>query len=269
MERGCRSGGIGRAPLRILGFVLHIYPLCKLHPVSLPWPSRADSTPPTAFPGLPSRAGRSTPSTSTPAARPPRSGRRSDARRRRSGASPIMRSTRAALVFDRFVRYLIQGNVLRGDVYPLSVAAERTQQAISVIEVARAIGATAVAHGSTGAGNDQVRFDVALRVLASDLAIVTPIRDEGLSRDAGHRLPRGAEPAGAAKAGRILDQRRPLGHHLGRRLDARHLGRAPRRSCSTPPLARRRPRRRDWLGRGPPGLARRHQPDGGRPCRRR
>ncbi|HEX5005087.1 MAG TPA: argininosuccinate synthase domain-containing protein [Gemmatimonadales bacterium] len=87
-----------------------------------------------------------------------------------------------ALVYDRFVRFLIQGNVLRGGVYPLSVAAERTQQAISVIEVARAIGATAVAHGSTGAGNDQVRFDVTLRVLAADLAIVTPVRDEGLAR---------------------------------------------------------------------------------------
>ena len=86
-------------------------------------------------------------------------------------------------VFDCFVRYLIQGNVLRGEVYPLSVAAERTQQAISVIAVARAIGATAVAHGSTGAGNDQVRFDIALRVLAPELAIVTPIRDEALSRE--------------------------------------------------------------------------------------
>ena len=86
-------------------------------------------------------------------------------------------------VFDRFVRYLIQGNVLRGEVYPLSVSAERTQQAISVVDVARAIGATAVAHGSTGAGNDQVRFDIALRVLAPELAIVTPIRDEGLTRE--------------------------------------------------------------------------------------
>ena len=86
-------------------------------------------------------------------------------------------------VFTRFVRYLIQGNVLRGEVYPLSVAAERTQQAISAVEVARRIGATAVAHGSTGAGNDQVRFDIALRVLAPELGIVTPIRDEGLTRD--------------------------------------------------------------------------------------
>lgn len=86
-------------------------------------------------------------------------------------------------VFDRVVRFLIQGNVLRGGVYPLSVAAERTQQAIGVVEVARDIGAGAVAHGSTGAGNDQVRFDVAFRVLAPDLEIVTPIRDEGVTRE--------------------------------------------------------------------------------------
>jgi argininosuccinate synthase len=87
-------------------------------------------------------------------------------------------------VFDRFVRVLVQGNVLRGGVYPLSVAAERTQQAIAVVEVARAIGARALAHGSTGAGNDQVRFDVAFRSLAPELEIVTPVRDEGLSRQA-------------------------------------------------------------------------------------
>jgi argininosuccinate synthase len=86
-------------------------------------------------------------------------------------------------VYDGFVRFLIQGNVLRGEVYPLSVSAERTQQALSVVEVARAIGAGAVAHGSTGAGNDQVRFDVALRVLAPELAIVTPIRDGGIRRE--------------------------------------------------------------------------------------
>jgi argininosuccinate synthase len=88
-----------------------------------------------------------------------------------------------AAVFDRFVRYLIQGNVLRGEVYPLSVAAERTQQAISVIGVARDIGAAAVAHGSTGAGNDQIRFDIALRVLAPELAIITPIRERGVKRE--------------------------------------------------------------------------------------
>ena len=87
-----------------------------------------------------------------------------------------------ARVFDRFVRYLIQGNILRGEVYPLSVSAERTQQVLSVIEVARQIGATAVGHGSTGAGNDQVRFDVALRVLAPELEILAPIRTENVQR---------------------------------------------------------------------------------------
>ncbi|HEY7683126.1 MAG TPA: argininosuccinate synthase domain-containing protein [Gemmatimonadales bacterium] len=86
-------------------------------------------------------------------------------------------------VFDRFVRYLIYGNVLRGEVYPLSVAAERTQQALSVVDSARRIGATAVAHGSTGAGNDQVRFDIAFRVLAPELQILAPIRDEGIRRE--------------------------------------------------------------------------------------
>ncbi len=86
-------------------------------------------------------------------------------------------------VYQQFVRFLIQGNVLRGEVYPLSVAAERTQQALSVVEIARSIGAEAVAHGSTGAGNDQVRFDVALRVLAPELEIVTPIRDAGVKRE--------------------------------------------------------------------------------------
>jgi len=88
-----------------------------------------------------------------------------------------------AAVFDRFVRYLVQGNVLRGEVYPLSVAAERTQQAISAVEVARAVGASGIAHGSTGAGNDQVRFDIALRVLAPELEVVTPIRDRGVRRE--------------------------------------------------------------------------------------
>ncbi|MGH7657550.1 MAG: argininosuccinate synthase, partial [Gemmatimonadales bacterium] len=86
-------------------------------------------------------------------------------------------------VYDRFIRYLIQGNMLRGEVYPLSVAAERTQQATSIIELAKQLDSEAVAHGSTGAGNDQVRFDVAFRVLAPDLEILTPIRDEGLTRE--------------------------------------------------------------------------------------
>jgi len=85
-------------------------------------------------------------------------------------------------LFDDHLSFLIKGNVLRGDVYPLCVGPERIVQARHVVSVARQRGARAVAHGSTGAGNDQVRFDVAVRLLAGDLDIITPIRDEGLSR---------------------------------------------------------------------------------------
>lgn len=86
-------------------------------------------------------------------------------------------------LFTDLISYLIKGNVLRGDVYPLCVGPERVTQAQKVVEVARETGATYVAHGSTGAGNDQVRFDVALRQLAGDLKILTPIRSLGLSRE--------------------------------------------------------------------------------------
>jgi argininosuccinate synthase len=74
------------------------------------------------------------------------------------------------------------GNVLRGNVYPLSVSAERVCQAEAVVKAAREVGATALAHGSTGAGNDQVRFDVAFRALAPELEVITPIRALALSR---------------------------------------------------------------------------------------
>lgn len=88
------------------------------------------------------------------------------------------------LLFDDHLAYLIKGNVLRGGVYPLSVGPERVVQARLLVEAARKLGARAVAHGSTGAGNDQVRFDVALRILAGELEVITPIRDGNLSREA-------------------------------------------------------------------------------------
>ncbi|MGH8398015.1 MAG: argininosuccinate synthase [Gammaproteobacteria bacterium] len=87
-----------------------------------------------------------------------------------------------AELFDRYLRYLIYGNVLRGNLYPLSVSAERVAQAAKVVAVAKQVGATALAHGSTGAGNDQVRFDVAFRALAPELELITPIRALALSR---------------------------------------------------------------------------------------
>jgi len=86
-------------------------------------------------------------------------------------------------VFERYVSYLIKGNVLRGSVYPLSVAAERVAQAEAVAEIALREKASAVAHGSTGAGNDQVRFDIAFSVLLPGMTVLAPIRDEKLSRD--------------------------------------------------------------------------------------
>ncbi|HAM35448.1 MAG TPA: argininosuccinate synthase [Elusimicrobia bacterium] len=86
-------------------------------------------------------------------------------------------------VFSRFIVPLIWGNVLRGRVYPLSVAAERVLQAQLVARVAKGIGADAVAHGSTGAGNDQVRFDAAFGVEAPGLPIMTPVRDLAWSRE--------------------------------------------------------------------------------------
>ena len=85
-------------------------------------------------------------------------------------------------LFQKYLRYLVYGNVLRGNLYPLSVSAERVCQAASVVTVAKELKADAVAHGSTGAGNDQVRFDVAFRALAPELELITPIRALALSR---------------------------------------------------------------------------------------
>jgi argininosuccinate synthase len=85
-------------------------------------------------------------------------------------------------LYDQMVSYIVKGNVLRGGVYPLSVGPERVIQAAEVVRIAREVGAEAVAHGSTGAGNDQVRFDVAVRTLAPELEIISPIRDQGMTR---------------------------------------------------------------------------------------
>jgi argininosuccinate synthase len=85
-------------------------------------------------------------------------------------------------VYRQHVAWLIQANVRRGGVYPLCVGAERVVQAQVVAEVARELGADAVCHGSTGAGNDQIRFDVAIRTLMPGARILTPIRDERITR---------------------------------------------------------------------------------------
>lgn len=85
--------------------------------------------------------------------------------------------------YNDCVKYLIFGNVLKNNTYPLSVSAERTIQAQAIAEVALEIGADAIAHGSTGAGNDQVRFDLIFQVMCPKIEIITPIRDLSLSRE--------------------------------------------------------------------------------------
>jgi argininosuccinate synthase len=84
--------------------------------------------------------------------------------------------------YSNCLRYLIYGNVLKNNTYPLSVSAERVFQALSIAKYAKKIGAKYIAHGSTGAGNDQVRFDLMFQVLVPEIQIITPIRDKKLSR---------------------------------------------------------------------------------------
>lgn len=85
--------------------------------------------------------------------------------------------------YEQIIRYLVYGNVLKNHTYPLSVSAERVSQAIAVAEYAQQLDADYIAHGSTGAGNDQIRFDLVFNVMVPDLEILTPIRDQQLSRE--------------------------------------------------------------------------------------
>jgi argininosuccinate synthase len=86
--------------------------------------------------------------------------------------------------YDRIIKYLVMGNVMKNNTYPLSVSAERLVQALHIAEHAIALNADAVAHGSTGAGNDQVRFDMVFHNRIPGIEIITPIRDLKLSREA-------------------------------------------------------------------------------------
>ena len=85
--------------------------------------------------------------------------------------------------YDRIIKYLVYGNVLKNNTYPLSVSAERLSQALHIAEHAKKLNAHAVAHGSTGAGNDQVRFDMIFHIMIPGVEIITPIRDLKLSRE--------------------------------------------------------------------------------------
>ena len=85
--------------------------------------------------------------------------------------------------YDSIIRYLVFGNVLKNNTYPLSVSAERLSQALHIAEHVKKLNADAVAHGSTGAGNDQVRFDMIFNIMIPGVEILTPIRDLRLSRE--------------------------------------------------------------------------------------
>ncbi len=84
--------------------------------------------------------------------------------------------------YEKGVKYLLFGNVLKNNTYPLSVSAERVFQALAIANYARDINADAIAHGSTGAGNDQIRFDLVFQAICPKMEIITPIRDQSLSR---------------------------------------------------------------------------------------
>lgn len=88
-----------------------------------------------------------------------------------------------ATYYDRCIRYMVFGNVLRNKTYPVSVSSERTFQALAIVNYAKEIGAHYIAHGSTGAGNDQIRFDLCFAVFAPEIKVITPTRDLRLSRE--------------------------------------------------------------------------------------
>lgn len=85
--------------------------------------------------------------------------------------------------YEKSIKYMVFGNVLRNGTYPISVSSERVFQALAIINYAKSIGAKYVAHGSTSAGNDQIRFDLTFQILAPEIEIITPTRDKNLTRE--------------------------------------------------------------------------------------
>lgn len=101
----------------------------------------------------------------------------------RAGADRFVLLDETRRYYERILRYLLYGNVLKNSTYPLSVSAERMAQATALADYVSRTGASTVVHGSTGAGNDQIRFDMTLQILLPGIVIVTPIRDQALSRE--------------------------------------------------------------------------------------
>ena len=130
--------------------------------------------------------------------------------------------------FEQVLRFLIMGNVRRGNMYPLCVGAERVMQAQTIARVARELGTNMIAHGCTAAGNDQVRFEVALRTLAPDLEVFAPVRDKAFKRQEELDYLHGAQAAGSAAWRGVFHQSRPVGRDHRRQrnadLEGQHSG---------------------------------------------
>ena len=105
------------------------------------------------------------------------------ARAKELGASDVCVIDARQKYANEVISYLIKGNILRGEVYPLCVGAERVTQAQELVRIAKDYKSNRIAHGSTAAGNDQVRFEIYLRVLAPEVEILAPVRDEGFKRE--------------------------------------------------------------------------------------
>ena len=133
--------------------------------------------------------------------------------------------------YNKSIRYMIAGNVLRGGTYPISVSSERIFQAMAIIDYAKSIGADAVAHGSTGAGNDQVRFDLTFQIMAPGIEIITPTRDMTRIRD---RLSEASRLRSRIQEDGILHQQRSLGHEHRRQGNAQIGADAARLRLSQP-----------------------------------
>lgn len=136
--------------------------------------------------------------------------------------------------YEKVIRFLVYGNVLKNGTYPLSVSAERMSQALAVARYAKECKADAVAHGSTGAGNDQVRFDMIFQILAPGLEILTPIRDKKLSREAEIDYLKGKGiPYSAKKAGYSINKGL-WGTSVGGKETLNSLGMLPEEAWPTP-----------------------------------
>lgn len=98
------------------------------------------------------------------------------------GVASFVALDESEVYYQSVIKYLVYGNVLKNNTYPLSVSAERIIQAIAIAKHAKSIGADAIAHGSTGAGNDQIRFDMVFQTMTPEMEVITPIRDNKLSR---------------------------------------------------------------------------------------